>query len=66
MNITYKIKGIGCSGCISSIEKELNNHPHIEAKLAFPERTVTVKENSITKIELNAILAKAGSYSLED
>lgn len=64
MTTTYKINGIGCQGCIDSIEKEVNNLPSIEAKLSLADRTITVKEGSIAKSELNNILAKAGKYEL--
>lgn len=64
MTTTYKIKGIGCQGCIDSIEKEVNNIPSIEAKLSLADRTITVKEGSIAKSELNNILTKAGKYEL--
>ncbi|KZE74090.1 heavy-metal-associated domain-containing protein [Myroides marinus] len=64
MATVYQIKGMGCSGCVDSIQGELNKHPHIEATVSLDTRTLEVKTPNVPKEELQQILAKAGKYEL--
>ncbi|MTG98264.1 MULTISPECIES: heavy-metal-associated domain-containing protein [Myroides] len=65
MTTKYKIKGIGCQGCIDSIEKLVADHPELEAKVTLSDHSIEVKKDSIDKVALNEIISKTGHYSLE-
>lgn len=66
MTHSYKITGMSCNGCRSTVEKTLNAIDGVEAVVTLDPAVATItREKHITTSKLQEALTKAGEYTIE-
>ena len=67
MQHQYKLSGMSCEGCRTTIENKLNEQQGIQAKVSLDPPLLTIlSEKHIPIQHLQAILSKAGNYQLSE
>ena len=66
VELKFQVKGITCSGCISTIEKSLSKFPEVQKVLVHsdPPSAEISALKALDLRELNRTLSEAGNYSL--
>jgi copper chaperone CopZ len=66
MTHEYSVTGIKCEGCIEKVKSALLSIPGIsDVNINGEKASITMKNHIMTK-DMNAVLTKAGNYSLEE
>jgi len=66
MKHDYKISGMTCNGCRSSVEKSLSAIKGIsQATVTLPDHVEIEMDNHISTEIMQEALSKAGNYSIE-
>lgn len=66
MKQTFKINGMSCGSCKQTVEKSLQGVAGVtSAQVSLnPPEAIIEKADSVTLVQLNAALSKAGHYSI--
>jgi P-type Cu+ transporter len=67
MTHTYKVSGMSCDGCRTTVEKTLNQMEGLSAEVTLnpPVATITMQHH-VTTDKLQTALSKVGNYVIED
>jgi len=67
MSTSYKINGMTCDGCVSSVQKKLDAESRVKkASIQLEEPQAVIEFDTVIPIdELKQIVATAGNYSIE-
>jgi copper chaperone CopZ len=67
MTYRFNISGIACKGCVSAIQKALEEIEGIETVIVTmtPPQAEITSDRRIEKEEINKVLIKAGKYKTE-
>lgn len=67
MKHTFKVTGMSCGGCTSTVEKTLNEITGItKATVSLPDNAVVEMDTHIATETMQEALSKAGNYTITE